>query len=356
MRGGMAMTYIERRKRIILFCVIAFIVIVLSAILVATIGAANIGFFNAARLMMSRLPLIGQYIQTDDLPQSYHTIVLNLRVPRILLTLMIGGLLASSGTVYQSVFKNPMADPFILGISSGAALGAAIAIVFGWQSSYLGFSGVSLMAFISALATTFVVYRVANTAGKTPVMTLILTGIAMSFFLSAMLSLLITFNRDRVEAIVFWSYGSFSSAGWRQVGVVFPLFIITTAYYLWKARILNILTLGEESAFSLGVDVQMERKGLLLVASLATAASVAMTGIIGFVGLVVPHMLRLLTGPDNRSLIPYTILGGAWFMLISDTIARWIVAPTEVPIGIITSVIGAPYFVYLIIRNKKGGA
>ncbi|MCK8059275.1 MULTISPECIES: iron ABC transporter permease [unclassified Fusibacter] len=349
------MTFYEKRRGIYLICAIGILAMVLLAVFSATLGAADISFSGAWRVMAHRIPLLGNLIDIDDISKMHQTIILNLRIPRILLAIMVGGLLAGSGTVYQSVFRNPMADPFVLGVSSGAALGAAATMIFGLEMSLFGISSISVAAFIGALVTTFIVYRVSSSGGKTPVMTLILTGIAMSFFLSSILSLLITFNRDQLEQIVFWSYGSLSTTGWRHIYTVLPFYAVSMGFFLLKGRVLNILTLGEESASSLGVDVQKERKILLAVASLATAAAVAVTGIIGFVGLVVPHMLRLITGPDNRSLLPYTIIAGGIFMLVCDAVARTAIIPMEIPIGIITSAIGAPYFIYLIVRNKKRG-
>lgn len=349
------MTFHEKRKRFYMICGISITFMMFLAVFAATIGAANIQFRDASLILGNHIPVLGKFVDVSNISEMYIKIVMDLRTPRILLSLMIGGLLAGSGTVYQSVFRNPMADPFVLGVSAGAALGAALVMVFGWEFSFMGLSSISVSAFAGALLTTFIVYRVASVGGKTPVMTLVLTGIAMSFFLSSMLSLLITFNNDKIERIVFWSYGSLSTMGWRHIYMVFPLFVFSVIVFILKGRILNILTLGEESASSLGVDVEKERKQLLMVASLATAASVAVSGIIGFVGLVVPHVVRLMTGPDNRTLIPYSIIGGGIFMLICDTIARTAVSPMEIPIGIITSMLGAPYFIYLIIRYKKRG-
>lgn len=340
----------------VIIILIGLIAIAILSIFSATLGAANISFGNALRIMLNRIPIIGQRFDITDIASSHQTIVLNLRLPRILLALMVGGMLASAGTVYQSVFRNPMADPFVLGVSSGAALGAALAMIVGFNVGLLGLSSISVSAFIGALITTFVVYQVATTGRKTPVLTLVLTGIAISFLLSALLSLLITFNRDQLEQIVFWMYGSLGTVSWHHVIIVLPVFLLTALFILLKGNVLNIMTLGEDSAQTLGVDVQRERLWLLSVASLSTAAAVAVTGIVGFVGLVVPHVIRLISGPDNRSLLPYTILAGGVFMMVCDAIARTAVPPMEIPIGIITSVVGAPYFIYLIIKNKKGGS
>lgn len=349
------MTFKQRQQRVIITIFLGVIAMAILSVFSATLGAADISFANALRIMLNKLPIIGKRFDITDILASHQSIVLNLRLPRILLALMVGGMLASAGTVYQSVFRNPMADPFVLGISSGAALGAALAMIVGFEVGLLGLSSISVSAFIGALITTFVVYRVATAGRKTPVLTLVLTGIAISFLLSALLSLIITFNRDQLEQIVFWMYGSLGTVGWHHVIIVLPVFTLTTLFIVLKGNVLNIMTLGEDSAQTLGVDVQRERLWLLSIASLSTAAAVSVTGIVGFVGLVVPHVIRLISGPDNRSLLPYTILAGGVFMMVSDAVARTAVPPMEIPIGIITSLVGAPYFIYLIIKNKKGG-
>lgn len=336
-------------------CIILAALILVASVLAATLGAADIGFFNAGKIMLSRLPLFNHWLDLSALPPMHQKIVIDLRLPRILLSLLVGALLSGSGAVYQSVFRNPMADPFVLGISSGAALGAALVMIFGWNIGLAGMSSVSVAAFICALLTTAVVYKISSVSGRTPVLTLVLTGIAMSFFLSSTLSLFMTFNRDRLEQIVFWTYGTLSTANWYQVTIALPFFLVSSGYFISKGRVLNLMTLGEDSAKSLGVDVEKERQKLLVIASLATATAVSVSGIIGFVGLIIPHMIRLISGPDNRSLIPLSILSGSLFLLLSDTLARTLVVPMEIPLGIITSFVGAPYFIFLILKHKKRG-
>ncbi len=341
------------KKRMIGYTVLGVVVLCALAIASVTLGAANITYIDTIKILFHQLPVIGDNIDVSDLPKMSIAIIVNLRLPRIILSIMVGALLASSGAVYQSVFRNPMADPFILGISTGAALGAALAIIMGFQVDALGVTSITIAAFIGAVLTTLAVYHIANVGIRTSVLNLILTGVAISYLLSAALSLLIAFNRDALERIVFWMYGSFALSSWSEVRVLVPIFLVTILGLLFKGRVLNIMTLGEEVSISLGIDIKKERRWLLLITSIATATAVSMCGIIGFVGLVVPHAIRLVLGPDNRKILPLSMLVGASFLVVCDAIARSLLPPMEIPIGIMTSVVGAPYFIYLIIKNKR---
>jgi len=278
--------------------------------------------------------------------------VWKIRMPRILLAVIIGMALAGSGVVFQAVFQNPMADPYVLGISSGAAFGAASVIVTGFVVSLPFFSTVTLGAFIGAMTTSLVVWQISKVGGKTQVMTLLLSGIALNFLLSSAISMLMVFNRDQVERIVFWTMGSVATASWSKVGLMFFPVLMGLIVFMIFARDLNIMLMGEDVAESLGVNVEKLRVILLLVASAVTASAVSMSGVIGFVGLIVPHAVRLFVGPDHRKLIPLSVLTGGIFLLIADTIARTMFAPSEVPIGVMTALIGAPYFIFLLQKGK----
>lgn len=343
----------KSRSSIFFLSLIGIIILLILSVLSSTLGAANISFKESLMIILDSISFDRFNIDISNFPKMHKAIVMNLRVPRVLLSIFVGSLLAGSGAVYQSVFRNPMADPFILGISSGAAVGAALSMVFGFNIPALGIGSVSVSAFLGALLTTFLVYKIATKGKKTSILTLILTGIAISYLLSAFLSLLITFNREELERIVFWIYGSFSVSSWSEVKIVFPIFIITSIFLLFKGRVLNVMTFGEDTAKSLGVNIRKERFILLFITSIATAIAVSVSGIIGFVGLVIPHIVRLINGPDNRSLIPFSMIIGAIFLLICDAIARTALPPMEIPIGIITSLFGAPYFIYLIIKNRR---
>ncbi|MDO9592405.1 MAG: iron chelate uptake ABC transporter family permease subunit [Erysipelotrichaceae bacterium] len=341
-----------RRKKLIkgiLTLISALVVVILAA---SAIGSADISISDCARILLSKVPLIGASVDLSEIKPSHISILLKIRLPRILLSALIGSALSVSGVAYQGIFKNPMADPFVLGISSGAALGATFVIVTGAKFGILGLSSISVGAFAGALAAAFTVYNIGRIGNRTPVVTLLLAGIAVNYFLSSMISIVMSFNRDRMENIVFWTMGSVTTATWMQIAVALVPILLGTAYLLTCARDLNALALGEDSAKGLGVDSEKAKKTILIVASIVTASAVSVSGIIGFVGLIIPHVVRILSGPDHRTLLPFSILTGAIFLVLSDTLARTLVVPAELPIGIITSVFGAPYFLYLLYRNK----
>ena len=279
-------------------------------------------------------------------------VIERIRLPRIILAMLVGAALGISGAAMQSLFRNPLADPGIIGVSSGGALGAVIAISIGAQAA----SGIflPLFAFVGAFAATALVYGIASTGGRTSMATLLLAGVAVSSFLGAIVSGIITFtsNSDIQREIIFWLAGGFDSAGWDDVQISLPLILAGVLIVIANSRELNLLMLGDDEASSLGVRTTATRVILLVGATLATGTAVAFSGTIAFVGLVVPHMLRLVLGPDNRVLLPLSALGGAAFMLGADTIARTLVTPSEVRVGIITAFIGAPFFLFLLARNR----
>lgn len=253
----------------------------------------------------------------------------------------------------QGVFRNPMASPYVLGISAGAAFGASLAIVTGisWLSGQLA---VPSMAFLFCFLTLLLVYSISRTKGGfVPVETLLLAGIAVGAFFNALVSLMKYFAGEELSAIVFWMMGGLWQARWEDVAISLPMIVLGSAILWLMSRDLNTMMVGEEHALHLGLNVNGVRLIILLAASLVTAAAVAVSGIIGFVGLVVPHVVRLLVGPDHRILIPVSLLGGAIFMVWMDTLARTIILPAELPVGIITALLGAPFFVYLIISRRR---
>lgn len=280
-------------------------------------------------------------------------IIWNLRLPRILLGVMVGASLAVAGAAMQGVFRNPMASPYVLGISSGAAFGASIAIVMGvsWLS---GAFAIPAMAFLFCFLTLFLVYAISRTkGGYVPVETLLLAGIAVGAFFSALVSLMQYFAGEQLAGIVFWMMGGLWNAKWSHVLLTLPM-IVAGVLVIWLlSRDLNTLMVGEEHALHLGLNVNGIRILILLASALVTAAAVSVSGIIGFVGLVIPHVARLLVGPDHRILIPASVLGGAVFMVWMDTLARTVIAPAELPVGIITAVLGAPFFIYLIVSRRR---
>lgn len=284
---------------------------------------------------------------------SHKDIILNIRLPRVLLAALVGASLAVAGATFQGLFRNPLAEPYVVGVSSGAALGAALAIVSGATLFLAGFGMVSLMSLLGGLLTITLVYHLARQGNAVPVMTLLLAGIAASAFLSACVSLLIFFSGERLHQVVFWMMGGLGGARWSQLGVMLPYVLSGYGVIYFFFRELNAMLMGEDTAHYLGIDAEKIKKIFLVAASLLVAAAVSTSGIIGFVGLVIPHIIRLLAGPDHRFLLPASALGGAVLLIGADALARTIIAPAELPVGIITSLIGAPFFIYLLRKRKK---
>nr|WP_275737132.1 vitamin B12 ABC transporter permease BtuC [Halorhabdus sp. SVX81] len=280
------------------------------------------------------------------IPETAETIVRQVRLPRIALGGVVGFALASAGAVMQGFFRNPMADPSIIGVSSGAAVGAVATIAFPVAFPL----GLQAAAFVGALVAAFVVYAIATENGRTPVATLLLAGVAVQTFLGAVISYLLLHAGESLERAVFWLMGHLHSSSWAEVEVTLPVVVVTFFGLLAYARDLNALMLGEEDAQTVGIAVERTKRILLALSSIVTAAAVAVAGVIGFVGLIVPHVMRLLVGPDHRILLPTSALAGAAFLVATDTVARS--NPATLPVGIVTSALGAPFFLYLLRRRE----
>ncbi|ODS41832.1 MAG: iron ABC transporter [Candidatus Altiarchaeales archaeon IMC4] len=293
------------------------------------------------------IPLKGVFTALTNLnAQGTESIIISqIRLPRIILAALVGSALAVAGAAMQGLFKNPMADPYVIGISSGAAFGASIAIVVHLS--------VPVFAFLFAAGTAFLVYNIAKKNGRVPVETLLLSGIAVAAFFSAMTSLVMYLAGEDLHQIVFWLMGGLWGSDWGKVTVAAPFIFLGTIGIFVFSRDLNAMLLGEEHAQHLGIEVENVKKILLVLVSLITGIAVAVSGIIGFVGLIIPHIARLVVGPDHRILIPVSALIGAIFLVWADTLARTIISPTELPVGIITAFFGAPFFIYLL-RRKRG--
>jgi iron complex transport system permease protein len=279
-------------------------------------------------------------------PTASETIVRQVRLPRIALAAVVGFALAAAGTVMQGFFRNPMADPSIVGVSSGAAVGAVATIALPLAVPF----GLQTAAFVGALAAAFGVYVIASEGGRTPVATLLLAGVAVQTLLGAVVSYMLLQSGESLRQAVYWLMGNLRNSTWAEVEVTLPLallaFLVLSAY----TRDMNVLLLGEVDAQTLGIEVERTKRLLLAVASVITAAAVAVAGVIGFVGLIVPHAMRLLVGPDHRILLPTSALAGASFLVATDTLAR--AGPAEVPVGIVTAALGAPFFLYLL-RSRE---
>lgn len=282
-------------------------------------------------------------------------IILHVRLARICLALLVGGALGLAGTIYQGVLLNPLADPFTLGISTGAAFGASLAILAGFGGvHFLGVSALPAAAFLGAVLALYAVYLLGSVEGRLDLVTIVLAGIIVSTFLSALISLVKSLNEDSVSTIVFWILGSLSGKSWVHVLLVLPYVAAGAVYILLFTRELDLLSLGDIQARQLGVNVQRVRFRLLLAASLITSAAVAVSGIIGFVGLVVPHLARLALGPRHSRLVPAAMLCGAFLVLVSDSIARTVLpGGAELPVGVVTAIIGGPFFCFLLLRKKQ---
>lgn len=290
----------------------------------------------------------------DIMKKSFISIVYYVRFPRIMTAVIVGGALAVCGCTMQSLLKNPIADSGIIGISSGASLGAVISIALGLSSKYI--FAMPLFSIFFSLLISAIVYRLSTLRGKSDNLLLILSGIAISSFVGAISSIILTnLMESQIKEYIFWSIGSLSGRRWEHFlfGIGPVIFLSFILFYHGKE--LNILLLGDEEAKSLGINIRTMRKKILVIVAVLTAVSVCISGNIGFVGLVVPHILRKIIGADNRKLLKGSFLAGAFFLTLSDLISRVILAPSEISVGIITSLIGAPYFIYLIIKIRKEG-
>jgi len=287
-------------------------------------------------------------------PTAY-SILWNIRMPRVILAALVGAALAIAGAAFQGLLKNPLADPYTLGISSGASVGAVFTLFFGVSLPVFGFFTLPIFSMIGAFVTLVVVMGFARLVDRTMKMeTLILTGIIFSSFLGSCISLMIALTGEELRSIMGWLLGSVSMRGWPYVKMILP-FVIIGALILWlHRRELNAMIYGEERAKYLGVDVKRSKYIILIGGSMLTGAAVAVSGTIGFVGLVVPHMVRMVLGADHRHLLIISFFNGASLLVICDLVSRTIIAPTELPIGVITSFIGAPVFAYIFFKQRKG--
>lgn len=292
-------------------------------------------------------------LQAQEGQEHFHTILIQLRLPRIILAILVGSSLGLAGSVFQGLLRNPMADPYLVGISAGAGFGALLALYWGLDFHFMGFGARPLFAFLGGICSVFIVYRLARVGGKVPVVSFLLAGVALGFFLNALMSLLMVAMSRDLHRILYWLMGTFSGRGWSQLQIILPYYLIGFVLVMSQARNLNLLVLGEEAAQHLGLHVERCKKILILGASMLTASAVAVSGLIGFVGLVIPHIMRLLGGPDHRYLMPLSALGGSVFLLWGDTLARSLMPPMEIPVGVITAMAGGPFFLYLLRRHQS---
>lgn len=285
----------------------------------------------------------------EKAPDYIKTIIFNLRLPRIMMALLIGMMLASSGAVVQTVFQNPLADPYIIGIAASATFGAVIAFTLNLPDFMYG-----ILAFITCLASTFLIFKIAKKGNSINISTLLIVGIAISSFLGAFTSFAMYLIGEDSFKITMWMMGYLGNASWKRVIFLLIPLILSLVYFYLKKYELDALLSGDEEAHSLGIDINRLKIRILAVSALIVAFSVAFSGMIGFVGLIIPHTIRMIVGPSNSKMLPNTILAGGFFLLLCDTFGRVILAPVEIPIGVITAFFGAPFFLYLALKSKKG--
>jgi len=337
----------KRRLRAAGWCAGLAVLLCLTVVWAASVGPVTLSTATVARVVLDALP--GVEFRTT---QTAEAVLMAVRLPRVALAAVVGVGLAAAGTVMQGFFRNPMADPSVVGVSSGAAVGAVAVIV---SSASVPFGlGRQLAAFAGALLAGFFVYLLATENGRTPVATLLLAGVAVQTFLGAVVSLLIVQADDQgLREATYWLMGNLHGATWEKVVVALPAVVVGTIVLFAFARDLNVLLLGEADAGSLGVPVERTKRVLLAVSSLLTGAAVAVAGVIGFVGLVVPHAMRLLVGPDHRVLLPASALAGGSFLVAADTAARTFVG--GLPVGVVTAFVGVPFFLFLLRRREVSG-
>lgn len=288
----------------------------------------------------------------SGLTQSQAAIVWNLRLPRVALGLLVGASLATAGATYQGVFRNPLADPYLLGVAAGGGLGATLAFVRGWGDAQGAFDGVQLGAFVGALAAVALTWAVGVAGDRDrPTISLILAGVAVASFFTAMQTFLQQQNVQDLRQVYSWILGGITTSGWTEVLQLLPIAIVMLVVLAFSGRALDLMAVGDDEARSLGLPVAQVRTGLLITASLLTAAAVSVSGLIGFVGLIIPHAIRLLFGSSFRVIVPLSIFAGAGFMVLCDLAARTLLTPAEIPIGVITAFFGAPFFI-LILRTS----
>jgi iron complex transport system permease protein len=325
------------------------VAVVATLVVALFFGAASIPPSEILQILAHKL---GFWPAHSTWSASDESIVWNIRLPRVVAASLVGAALAVAGSLYQAVLRNPLADPYVIGTSAGAQLGVTLALILPIQFSVAGFGPLQGLAFLGAVGSVLLVYSLARTGGTTPIVTLILAGfVASSFLISATSFLMIV--SSHLDQVVGWTMGGIQVDEWSQLALAAPALLVTTVIACALAPMLDALLLGEDAAGSLGVPVERLKLGIIVLASLVTALAVTLAGVVAFVGLVVPHAVRLIYGPGHRVLIPVAAGAGAIFVVSVDVIARTVVAPTELPLGVMTAVIGAPFFLYLLRKGRR---
>jgi iron complex transport system permease protein len=334
------------KRKLLLYVGGALLLLFFSILVALSLGSAHIPITEVWRILFHKLPLLNKFISVNW-TSADEQIIMQVRFPRIVLAIVVGASLAVAGTGFQGILRNPLADPYTLGVSSGASVGAAIMIQFGLLQS-LGQWSVPLVAFVTGIITLIFVFYLSRIGGKMSMETLILAGVVVNAFLGAFVQFMVSLSSNVVNAILYWLMGSIAMKGWVFSEILFPYLLVCFIVMLSYGRALNLFALGERQAAHLGVSVERTKIIVLVVSTLLTAAAVSVSGVIGFVGLVVPHLVRLIVGPDYRLIIPIATIGGGIYVLWADTIARVLLSPREIQLGIVTAFIGAPFFAFLL--------
>lgn len=341
------------RFKIVKYTIILLIILIALIVLSSAIGAANLSIKLTLKTLGSIIPGIKNLINASDISPQDIKVIFDIRLPRIFMAIIVGIALSSSGVIFQGVFRNPMADPYIIGVSAGAAFGATIGLLFAGNIKLISLSATSIFAFLGAIGTTFLIYNISKIKGKISVLTLLLSGVALSSLLTSIISLIMIYRTQDLAKVYFWIMGGLSNSSWTNFMTVMPVIVIIMAASSFFMRDLNVMSLGDERANQLGVQTEKLKQVLLILASIMAAAAVSVSGIIGFIGLITPHIMRMIVGPDHKILYPTAAISGGIVLLLSDTIARIILSPREIPVGIITSIIGVPFFIYLLVKSKR---
>ena len=338
----------QRRRRA--YAILGLLLLLGASVVGATaVGSVDVPWSTVGRLLFSWLP----WIDPPATPGTMSTIVLDIRLPRVLLAGLVGAALAMAGATYQGLFRNPLADPYLLGVAQGSALGATVGFLLPFSGTVVGLGVVPAMALLGGLVSAVTVYTLAKVGRALPMTTLILAGVALGAFLASITSYLLIISGEQFHSILSWLMGGFSLSHWGEVKVLLPYVIVGAGAIYLFSQPLNVMQLDEEQAQQLGVNVERVKLALLIAATLVTAAAVSFAGAIGFVGIIVPHAVRILWGPDHRFLLPLSCLGGAIFLILADTFARTVLSPAEVPVGVVTAFCGAPFFLYLLRQKKR---
>lgn len=342
-----------RGERLVLVVLVLGGGLIVSSFLASAFGAVTVSVADILRMALNKMAVF-------DFPATWRavdeTIIFQIRLPRVMGSALVGAALATAGVLFQGLLRNPMADPYIIGTSAGAALGATIAMMLPLNLAFLGFGLVPMAAFVGALGTVLLVYNLARVGGRTPIISMLLAGFVVSLFLGAIMAFLMSMSeRLNLDLHVVYSFlmGHVSVTSWSQIAVIAPLVIGGIIVSRFFAFHLNAFSLGEEGAAYLGIEVERDKILILALGSMLTAAAVSISGLVGFVGLVVPHAIRMSFGPEHRLLLPASALAGSAFVVIADLLARILLAPIEIPVGIITAIIGAPFFIYLLRRTRR---